>query len=341
MQLKKMTKEIRFITSVFGNRHVNMLMPLLYSISKTNPSLKASIFWEDINNEKIELIKKVFPKFDFIQTHFNFTNDLCKRISSKTIVLEYASDIIRDQNEYLLFLDTDTLVVKDLNNFIDNLGEFDVIFTNENGKFPINSGVMLCKNSKKIHIFFKLWKEETIKILNEKKLFDQANDKNLPYGGSDQMSLHKILGYTTDQNNYEIKINDENILFKGVSCRILNETTSRKLNDNLFIIHYKGGWRSILFEGGNFTTNRSKKDSWEMYIFYLRTFFESVIEMNHRLNTSFAPKDFNLVVPFYLNTRTWKEYSLLYPFYFIFSYIKFFPKRFQNFYREALINKIE
>src|SRR3990167_5694024 len=104
--------EIHFITSVFGDRHVSMLIPLLYSIEQTNPQAAISVYWEDIQKETKDLIQQSFPQVEFVETHFNFTSDIAKRISSKTLVWELAAHDKRNEPGWLFFMDADMLVLR-------------------------------------------------------------------------------------------------------------------------------------------------------------------------------------------------------------------------------------
>lgn len=317
----------RFIISIFGNHSFGMLAPLLYSIKETNPQASASIFWEEIDIEKISLIKKAFSEFEFIETDFKFSKDIIKRISSKTLAWEYASRIKPD--ETLIFVDADTLIIKNLSPIIEKC-VFDIIFTKKNELYPINTGVMICKNDKKTRIFFELWRNKTMSILNDKTLFAQSGSRDFPYGGADQMALYKILDFDIKKENYSVKIGTEIINAKSMPCFVLNETNSTKIAGDTHIIHYKGGWQPILIDGFCFTENRTKKDSWEMYIHYLKTFLKTVDYINKKTISNFKSNFFGIKVPFYLNRKTWKENKILYFFYFVKSFILKNSRRLKN-----------
>lgn len=316
-------KKLKFIVSVFGDRHVNMLLPLLFSIEKHCPEADVSIYWEDITEDMQSTIKRGFPKFYFKNTHFNFTQDITKRISSKTLAWEYAAHQEKGKADWFLFIDADTLVVRNPLSILEKVNA-DIIITHRNESlFWINSGVLACKNVNGIPDFFTEWRKKTEQILGNPDLFSQANNKTLPYGGADQMSLQQIIDYSRTQNAFTF----QNLTCKSVHCAILNETYSRPITENTHIIHYKGGWRDIIFFKGNFTKNRTKKDSWEMYILYVRTFQQAIDSLNKRLGTRYTPQDFRFSIPFYINERTLEERPFLYPLFFVFSWTKRFPQR--------------
>lgn len=325
--------QIRFITSVFGDRHVNMLIPLLHSIKQSNPLADVSVYWEDIEEKTQILITKAFPQVEFIKTNFNFSKDITKRISSKTLVWEFAAHDKKNESGWLLFIDADMLVTQDIHPLFETLNT-DIIFTYREGQFWINSGTLACRNCPEIANFFTLWRKETQKILNDPILFSQANNKTLHYGGADQMSFQKILDYSFGKANYTIQINNTPLHFFGIHCKFLNETYSVPITQETRIIHYKGGWRDILFFGGNFTSNRPKKESWEMYIFYLKTFQEAVNTINTNLHTKYTCKNFGLVIPWYLDNNTLQEKKARYPLYVIIKNIQTFFPRLKKFLSE-------
>lgn len=314
--------KFRFIISIFGessNRYFGMLNSLLFSIQDTNPQASASIFWENLDNKKLSLLKKAFPKFEFIETNFKFSNDAIKLISSKTLIWEYASRLKMD--EILVFIDVDMLILKNLSPIIEK-SDFDIIFTKKNEVYPINTGIMVCKNSKKVHAFFKLWKDETKKILSDETLFAQTSSQDFPYGGSDQMALYKILNFNIKKENYTLPIKGEIINVKSMPCSVLNETNSTKIKNYTHVIHYKGGWQLILIDGNCFTKNRPKKDSWEMYVYYLKTFLKSVSYINKKNKCNLNHNYYGICLPFYLNINTWKENKFLYFLYTIKCYVR-------------------
>lgn len=332
MPMKKINTH--FITSVFGDRHVNMLFPLIYSITISSPLSKISVYWEDINKNTITILKKTFPNVKFIETNFNFSKDITKRISSKTLVWESAA--LQNKDEIICLMDADMLVLRPLTDIIRSTSS-DIIITDKKSLFPINSGLIIARNSENVSKFFTTWKDETKKIIEDKELFEKANSKTLPYGGADQMSIHLILNYTYGLRDYSMNNDLARIKITTIPCSILNETESCPISKNTHVIHYKGGWRSILFEKGVFTKNRPKSDSWEMYILYIKYFKKSIQKVNQTLNTNYSYKNFGLSIPFYINPRTLQERKFIYPIFFIISWINSIPKRIINFIRERIL----
>jgi len=330
-----MENTLRFITPLFGDRHANMLLPFLYSIEKSNPRAFVSVYWEDIRPEFIQLLSSAFPRVEFIQTNFNFSKDITHRISSKTLVWEQAAHDKQDTSEWLVFIDTDTLIIGDIASYIQPI-RADGIFTFRNGPFPINSGVVIFRSSQEMAHFFSLWQKKTSEILNTPALYKQANDRTLPYGGADQMAIHLLLNYQRETITYHVNVKNKTLTLWMAPCEDLNETYSAPITNRTRIIHFKGGWRSILFEKGYFTKNRPKEDSWDMYILYIQHFQEAVLRLNRTGNSRYTLKDFQFSVPFYINPLTYRERPFLYRLFFVQSWIRRLPQRIRTFISERL-----
>jgi hypothetical protein len=69
----------------------------------------------------------------------------------------------------------------------------------------------------------------------------------------------------------------------------------------MHIIHYKSVWQDILLHGFNFSIRRTKRDSMEMYIFYLQMYVEAKKAM---AGTSIL-RHANIFIPPYF-TKDWR-----------------------------------
>ena len=300
-----------------------MLITNIYSILRSNQGSTIKVFWQDIEERLIKNIIKGFKEVTFIKTNFSFRSDPIKRISSKTLFWNYAAQTYPHDN--ICFLDADTLIIKNISDFFDK--DFDIIFTYKDDQFPLNTGVMLCKGNK-YPFFFQKWEEDTFRIINDPESFEKANSPEYQYGGSDQMSFFELLGYNPNQREYVITINEQKLYFLGLPCEILNEVYSRSISKSTHIIHYKGGWQPVILEGRNFTGYRTKSASWQMYMLYLKTFLKSLDFLNKHANIRFHPKDFNIVIPFYVNKHSFQERVWAYPLY---AYLDRLKQRLRNY----------
>ncbi len=314
---------VRFLTSVYGDRHVNMVLPLLYSIEQSNPKAKVSVYWQAIQQKTIDLLQTTFPAYDFVETDFNFSADITKRISSKTAIWEQAA--LNHTGETVCFMDTDMLVIKPLADILSK--SFDVLITDQKGRFTINSGLIVAHNTPEVSRFFTAWRKKTEEVLDDPDLFKQSNSLDLPYGGADQMAMHLLVGYTFGTEKYAVKIEGKTINVHTIPCRVLNETQSRPITKDTHVIHYKGGWRAILFSGGYFTQNRPKAASWQMYRYYIQTHCAAVEKVNKMTGQKFKIEDFGLSIPFYINPKTLNERPGLYPVFFGLAWLRALPSR--------------
>lgn len=295
----KISKEITFVTSVFGDRYFGMLVPLLFSIKKTHPKSRVVILWEGIKKWRMDVLINSYKEYKFIETDFNFDRDLSKRIASKMLMWELASKIVK--NGKTLFIDSDILMVKSVNKMLSDV-TVDVVFTVNQKKFPVNSGVVFCNLNDNVRLFFEKWRNRTMEIINDPDLFAVANDMSMPYGAADQMALIELIGYSRDNGwKYKVKVGLSELRFKAVSCEVLNEVESKTIGPKTHIIHYKGGWRAIL-AGERFTKNRPKEDCWEMYIHYLITSQESLEYLREKVGCNWSLRDLGLKWPIYIDS---------------------------------------
>lgn len=294
-------KKMMFAIPVFGDRYIGMLISILFSIKKSNPDALTSVFYQDIQEKFVDSIKKSFSGTEFIKTQFDFKRNHASRVSSKVIFWNYILEYFKDDR--IVFVDVDMLVIKPLSYFFAK-SDFDVLITTKiNENAPINNGIILVNNSQKVRTFFKQLAKNTTNILMSSELTKKATDSRYPYGASDQMALYQMIQFEIDKKHYDIKINGEYIKLKTEECRILNETNSTKISVHTHVIHYKGGWQKILIDGENFTNKRPKKDSWEMYIYYLKNYRDALIYLSQYTNADFS---FFIRKPFYLN-KDFKE----------------------------------
>ncbi len=306
-----------------------MLMPLLFSIEDSNPEAAVSVYWEEITPSTVAILKTAFPAVEWIETHYKFSSDVTKRIGSKTLVWSQAAKEKVGDSRRLVFLDADMLVIKDLSLFLANVAG-DIVLTSKAGLFPINSGVIIARAGARAAHFFELWRDKTVEVMNTPELYVQANDMSKPYGAADQMALHMILDYRPELRSYCVCSGDRQISVVLEHCEDLNETNSRPISERTRIIHYKGTWSSVLFEGGPFTRHRPKKDSWDMFVYYHRNFRRAVDVVNARTGNTFSPSHFGLVVPPYLNPEDSTERGFVYPFYWVWWHTKNLPPRLQR-----------
>jgi hypothetical protein len=287
-----------------------MLLAHLWSITRSHPAARATIYWQDIPADRVGALQAAFPSFDFRETQFDFSGHWVRRIAAK--MRSWSRAVVEHEGkDQLVLADADTLIVRDLSSFFSDAAA-DVIFTWKPENVPVNTGVMLVKSGAAATAFFRRLEERTVEILETPALYAQANDPALGYGAADQMALMQLVGFEREKTGYAIDVAGVPIQLRAVPCSRLNETNSRPLSDEIHVIHYKGGWQPILLQGRPFSRFRTRAESWEMFALYLRTFSEALEHLNSRASTSWTARDFGIVVPFYFRAATGGFDSLLY-----------------------------
>ena len=162
------------------------------------------------------------------------------------------------------------MVLQPIDKFFDD--DYDVGYTykseeDEGIKWLLNTGIILVNNRHKALDYFLRWKEQTIRILADKKLNDAAVKG---WGAADQGALGIDLGIKkSDDCDKIIKVGET--LFKGFTCKELNETRCVTITGNLHVIHYKGSWHNVLLNSA-YRGSRSKEkcevmfDLWQDYL---------------------------------------------------------------------------
>lgn len=284
---------IQFVVSAYGDKYSGMLLTSVFSIiSSQKKPYTIRVYWQDISDAIMQPFRQAYSEHcEFTQTAFVLSEDPDSRISMKTLLWEKA--VKEAEDSPLVLLDGDTLVNGDISHFFDE--HFDIGFTVKDERVPINSGVLLVKTPKRCRLFFQQWREHTIAILQSKVSYDEAIRA---YGGIDQKAFADITGFQRGKEFYEIFDSESPLIAVALPCIVLNETRSVPVSAATLIYHFKGGWRFILTEGKPFTKNRSKKESFAMYLLYMKTFLKAA-ERLVLLDKKFDVRMLGVVVPFY------------------------------------------
>lgn len=291
---------MKFAVATYGGRHIGMLLAHLESLHRTHPTSSVEVYHQDLPHGLCAAIAKTYPAVSWVETAFDFKGDRIQRISSKTLAWEQA---LRRQpeGETLALLDVDTLVVRDLRPVLTG-EDWDVVFTWKDEQFVLNTGVLVCRANAASRAFFEAWREHTLAILSDPDRYRLANDSRQPYGASDQMALHELLGFQLGRTDYVAAVGAEQARFRGVPCAVLNETNSCPVTETTHLIHYKGGWQPILLDGRRFTKHRPRAACQEMYRLYLATFRGALERVGKATGRAFRPEDFHIAIPGYVDS---------------------------------------
>jgi hypothetical protein len=274
-----------------------MLLAHLHSIGRIHPDAAISVYWQDMPEEILTALELVAPRAEFIRTRYDFDRDPLQRISSKVLCWARAAEE-HGREPRLAFCDADTLVRRSLDSFFA-MADWDVVITAKPERVPLNSGVVLARGSEATSAFFRRWRDETLHILRSPELFAEANDAAQPYGGTDQMSLYRMLPFRDGVSDYTVACGERTARIRLENCAALNETNSRPLQDGTHVVHYKGGWQRILLDGRPFSRFRPRAESWEMMRFFLETFAEALAVVNASGARRFTPEEFGIRWPWY------------------------------------------
>ncbi len=293
---------MRFIVASYGARHVGMLLTHLDSIARSHPAARVAVYWQNLPAPILDALRATFPRYDFIQTDFDFSRDPVLRISSKVLAWCRAAEEHATE-PHLCLADVDTLVLCDLAAFFER-GTADVIFTDKPERTALNTGVLLAHGRPAATAFFREWRDRTLEICRTPALYAQANDFSLGYGAADQMALWRMLRYERGRSGYGIECGGETVRLRAEPCAVLNETNSVPVTDDKAILHYKAGWQLILLQGRPFSRNRPRDQSWPMFTLYLTRFRAALAALNTASGTRFTARDFGIVIPSYFNADT-------------------------------------
>lgn len=253
-----------FVTSIYGSQYVTFLLAHLYSVLKNHPQDNIIVMWSDLSKKDINFLKAAFPMVDFLETSIAIEGDVMQMIPRKLHLWNHACKLYPNDN--ICFIDCDAILVQPISQFFED--EFDILFTWKDEKFPLNTGVLLIKNSIGVQKFMDEWVKRVEDTLNNVRALDEANKLS---GAADQHVLRLILDTENYDGFIERDICGNTLLFKGVSCKILNETNSVPITNETHIIHYKAGWHPIVLDGKPFSRNRPEKTSREMYDYFNQT----------------------------------------------------------------------
>ena len=258
-----------YVLANYGENHLGFLFTSVYSIRRNAPNAQIFVFWQDIESDLFTKFQSIYPEVNFVETKFDIKGSHIVRISSKTFLWHYAAQYLFDKGfNNACFMDCDTLLIKDIAHLFKD--EFDIAFSVKKDVWPLNTGVLLLKLSLNSVKFLLRWQKLTLEILHDVNLYNQANIKDYPYGGSDQMSFYKLINY----QNEMMVFNDGKVVCKAYDSEIFNQTESKALSDTNHIIHYKGGWQPVLLRGRTFKY-RPLNDSLPQFDLFVANYIET------------------------------------------------------------------
>lgn len=251
------------ISSSYGMQYAPYVAVFMQSIYESIKDFHVSFYIQDIDDDCLDILRKTYKKTNFIKTNIRFPARNIERIPLK---MKIWTEALSQHEGEILFLDSDTIVSKSPKCFFSDA---DIIFTTKNEIFEINTGVMLVRNSNAVQYFFQEWTNKIMEILNSEEMINIACSPQYPFGAVDQMAFYQMINFDLEKNFYSFNTPYCDITLESVPCNILNQTNSVPLNNDIYIYHYKGGWRTII-QCGSFSQNRGFLESYEMLKLFSR-----------------------------------------------------------------------
>lgn len=241
-----------------------------------------------MDTEKINVLKAFFNDVCFVKTEFDFSKNEACRVSSKTLVIDYAlQNLPFEQGEKICIMDVDTIVTSDIAACYKE--DFDIGITDDiSRKTPLNSGVILLRFSEKIKTFSSTWVKKTFEIFKDSEKMKTSLQR--PYSGTDQMSLWEIIGYSTSLPAV-FRANIDSIPFtvKKFECKQINHIYDGEVSKDALILHYKGIWNDFLIKG-----IIPSPSNFQKYKIFAAFFQKALASLNKTLNTNYTQRFFNI-----------------------------------------------
>ncbi len=144
-----------------------------------------------------------------------------------------------------------------------------ILFTIRDGVWPINGGVIGIRDPHEpaVSRFFHRWADRIAEIARDPHLVAIARSDKHPYGHVDQMAFAQTIGYERGTSEFAV-LDCSELTARAVDGYVLNEMRSVPIDPETRILHFKGGWHSILLDGHTFTRNRPMLAGWDMFTAY-------------------------------------------------------------------------
>jgi hypothetical protein len=231
-----------FATAVYGADYARFLAPHLLCVSEAHPEARICVLWRDVPEREIEPLRRAFPQAEFRELDEPIEGDLHQRIGRKLRAWTALCEL--HPADRIVLLDCDALVARPIHRFFDD--DADVVFTWKDEPFVLNTGVMIFRSGETAVPFFREWTQRCEAIVADPPALRRACAQS---GAADQHSLREMIGFANYDGRFDRDIAGRKTALRGVPCRLLNETNSVPISDDTHVIHYKAGWRPILFEG--------------------------------------------------------------------------------------------
>ena len=298
-----MESKLSIVVANFGGKFDFITSALLNSIKSVYTDIQVLVVGKDIPSQDIDLLNRLQENYPWAKSSPG---------SLRNILWNQGLKIAK--TEWVMFLDADMLLLKNIDNYIEICEELksDFVFTTRPAlPYWLNMGFLLIKKKPDTLAFFDKLVAEQIENIK----------RNI---GAGQYTFQKMLGRSQEQideistcmdTSKIFQFTQSGINFAGISCEKLNNIYNiTPITDEVKVVHLKGTLGTVLLED-------NKEDRFERFlkvdIFnYSR---EEVFNMNQRLVkwkafSEYPDSDFPLdIYKYYIDNQYRKQaMSILY-----------------------------
>ena len=271
-----MKHNLSIVVSSFGSACDPYIDSLKNSVRSIYPNVSINVIGKDTPTDE-NRINKLMDEIKFVKESPGSLKIICWNQGLKMA-----------DTEWVLFLDNDTLLLKDIDCFIEMADEkrADFIFTWRHS-FPqwVNTGVMLVRKNKKTIKFFEDYENKMIDDIRKNRNDQETFVSLLKISDSHRLSTmprEQILGFTTRET-----------CFLGIHCDYLNRSDGMsEWFAGTFIQHLKGVQNIIITKdekfGGTFVYDDGTERQVNRYVYFteFQIYKHSISEirnLNHRI----------------------------------------------------------
>ncbi len=241
-----------FVTSCYGKAYAAYLAVFLASVRQSHPDGRVLVIHDEIPERIVRAMARENPNARFVHKgDVKLAKDNTRRIAAKLDFWMAAFDLI--DADTIVFIDADTIVRASLKSAL--LPGSDALVTARAGRFPLNTGVVIVRNSDRGKALVADWKARTEELCLSA---DRIAESTKLSGGPDQATMLELIGdprpvpgmYCGD---FAIQV---------ARCEDYNQTDCVPLSAPAKVFHFKGGvWRKILMMDRGYTAERSEEAS--------------------------------------------------------------------------------
>ncbi len=256
---------MHFFTSIYGEKYLPFLRVFLRSLTDTQTDYQLTVAWDDVPELEIDVLAQHFPDVQFQRCDEGIENisNVHQRIPMK---LRYWMKFLEsvDDDVCVGFLDVDTMLMQELSDCLPS--DADVVYTWKVERFPLNTGVILLRNSAPTRKFMEAWLTETNAIIADDARLQKACGT---YGAADQLALANLLPHHDFTSNSEKDFGAGLVRICPAPCEVLNQTNSHPFSKQARLYHLKSGWHRILLEDGDYTPWRTQADCTDIQYYWM------------------------------------------------------------------------